>query len=706
MSLRPSIQKTARAATADLSRIGAVGGPSAALGAFLSDMAGGMIADANQAEADKVSTEAYAQGAAQGSKAAMDGAAPILPQDESTVRNKALKQGALAGWMARFDVDSQTKAETWAAEHADNPDAFKAKWDGMSSGTVAMVPPELQPQVRAELDRRGGLTLARLQSGKLQRDQKALEDRQNASILQAQLLADRNSENSWREGRIEGDDGAKAEDKKWLAYLDSRTDLDARHKVLERDKFLQTRQRAAVLGEFDRIKLRGLGAAESFIKDFRKPGRHPQLDPDAVEGIAAEMERHTADLRQQRAMAVAELRDQAQDAIFRAERGYGTPNIDALAAKARSLGATDLAGNLADAGRNARLAGELAKMPLPALQARVAELDTSAQTGSDDGSARRAVLAKTVLSNTITGLKADALEHFRHQGADLPVLDWDKPETLAARVKTADHLAGVNAIPVPALTKGEAASLAARLEQANYEDRAKLLGNLHQGLGTRRFPEVLDTIKETAPEAAQAGALMAQGPEGQKAARDILFGVDLRRTVAKDGATGGRQFMPPKDVVFKTQFQQELPPASVAGLSPQDLDGVQKAIIATYVAKSHAAGKASQDTLDAKLFRQSVDAVTGGVLKWNGQSMIAPVRGMTQDALDDVMGGLSDAALGGAQSIDGQPVTAKQIREYGTLRMIEPGKYLVQIGGQYLVGADHRPAILDLATLSSTSGGR
>lgn len=42
---------------------------------------------------------------------------------------------------------------------------------------------------------------------------------------------------------------------------------------------------------------------------------------------------------------------------------------------------------------------------------------------------------------------------------------------------------------------------------------------------------------------------------------------------------------------------------------------------------------ASQDTLDTKLFRRSVDAVTGGMLKWNGQSMIAPVRGMTQDAL-------------------------------------------------------------------------
>ncbi|MBR9970808.1 hypothetical protein [Magnetospirillum sulfuroxidans] len=699
MSLRPSIQKTARAATADLSRIGAVGGPSAALGAFLSDMAGGMIADANQAEADKVSTEAYAQGAAQGSKAAMDGAAPILPQDESTVRNKALKQGALAGWMARFDVDSQTKAETWAAEHADNPDAFKAKWDGMSSGTVAMVPPELQPQVRAELDRRGGLTLARLQSGKLQRDQKALEDRQNASILQAQLLADRNSENSWREGRIEGDDGAKAEDKKWLAYLDSRTDLDARHKVLERDKFLQTRQRAAVLGEFDRVKLRGLGAAESFIKDFRKPGRHPQLDADAVEGIAAEMERHTADLRQQRAMAVAELRDQADGAILRAVNGLPFDDLDKMAARARALGDENLARSISEKGGAARLSNSLAKLPLPVLQARVSEFEAAAKASTDNATAQRYLVAKEVLGKARTAMAADALTRLKAQGNDVPAIDWSKPETLVARAKAADHLSGVNGIHVPALTKGDADDLAARMEQASYEDRAKLLGNLHQGFGRRRFPEVLDAIKATAPEAAQAGALMAEGPEGQKAARNVLFGADLRRTVAKDGAAGGRQFMPPKDTLFKTQFQSALPPEAVAGLAPDDLAAVQQSIISAYAARSHAAGKASQDTLDAKLFDAAVADVIGGpVLKWNEKPLVPPVRGLTQDALDDVMDGLTAADLYGAQSIGGDPVQVADFKKYGTVRMHVPGRYHVFLNGQ-TVYRGGQPLVLDLAAL-------
>jgi len=698
MTLRPSIPRFARtAARADLSRIGAQGGPSAALGALLSDLAGGMIADAQQAEAEKVSAAAYAEGAEMGNKAAAEGAALTLPDDDGTVRNQALKQGAIAGWLARFDVDTQAKAETWAAEHANDPEAFAAKWHGLTAGTLKMVPTELQPQVRAELDKRGAKVLGHIQAAKLQAERKALEDRQNADILQAQLLADRSSENYWRQGDIAA---AQEQDAKWLAYLDSRTDLDARTKVVERDKFLHQRQRAAALGEFDRAKARGLSAAETFIREFRKPGRHPQLDPDMVERIAAEMERHTAELREQRRIALAELRDQAQDAIFRAERGYGAANIDALAAKARALGAADLAGTLLEAGRHAQLAGELAKLPLPALRTRVQEYDAAAKAATDGASARRAELSKRVLDATIKGLKADALEHFRQQGASVPAIDWDKPETLAARAKAADLLSGINGIRVPALTKSDADDLAARMEQLGYEDRARLLGNLYQGLGHRRFPEVLETIKEKAPEAAHAGALMAEGPDGQKVARDILIGADLRKAVGGTGSPAGRQYMPPKDDLFAREFQRELPPEAVAGLHPNDLRGLQSAILSAYVAKSHAAGLVSQYTVDTTLFRQAVRDVTGGVLEWNGQPLIAPARGMSQDDLDAVMKGLTDADLAGAQSIDGHPVTAAQVRKYGTLRMAEPGKYMVEIGGQYLVTPDHRPAVIDLAALA------
>lgn len=697
MTLRPSIQRIARSSTANLSAIGAAGGPSAALGAFLSDMAGTMIDTANQETAQKVAGAAYAAGADQGRQAAADGTALALPEDDGTVRNQALKQGAMAGWLARFDVDSQTKAETWAAEHADDPEAFRAKWDGLTAGTVKMVPAELRPQVQSELDRRGGLTLARIQAAKTHADHQKLEENQNASILEAQLLADRNSENAWRSGAVSE---AQSQDAKYLAYLDSRTDLDAGAKVVARDKFLSSRQRAAALGEFDRVKARGLSAAETFIKDFRKPGRHPQLDPDAVEGIAAEMERAAADLRERRRLAVAELRDKAQDAIFRAERGYGGADLDALAAQARALGAADLAGTLAETGRNAQLATDLARMPLPELQARVADYDAAAQAATDGASVRRADLARGVLAAAVKGIKADAMEHFRHQGADVPAIDWDKPETLSARAKAADLLSGVNGIPVPVLTKADTDDLTARMEQLGYEGRAQILGNLYRGLGPRRFPEVLDVLKEKSPEAAHAGALMAEGEAGQKAARDVLFGADLRRTVAKDGSAAGRQYMPPKDDAFKAAFQRELPADVVSGLTPGDLDGLQQAVVSAYVAKSHAAGLAKQDTLNITVFRKAVAEVTGGVLEWNGKPLIAPLRGMGQDDLDAVMAGLTDADLGGAQSLDGHPVTADQLRKYGALRMAEPGKYLVQVNGQYLVSPDHRPAVLDLGMLA------
>lgn len=693
--LRPS---SSRYRKSNLTAIGGQGGPLAAFGALATDLASNLISDAGDAADEAAALQGQTAGQTAGMEAARTGQALQLPTGDS-VHDQAFKKAALAGWAARFDVDSATKAETWAAEHAQNPDRFAANWQTYADATLKMVPAEMQPAIRAELDRRGQTTLGHLQAAKIKSDRADLENRQNADITSAMMQAERDSDIAWRSNNAAL---GQASDAKWRAYLENRTDLTAMQRVEALDKFARSRARSASLGEFDRAKTRGLASAEAFIRTFRQGGHG--LDPDDVDRWSAEMERDTADLRAKHAQAVNDLEAQARTALFRAENGFDGGDLSKFADRARALGATQLALELTDAARSASLRGELSKLPLPELRARATELHVIAASSSDAGSVKRAAMAASALEAKTRAVSSDFVGTLRGQGENLGAINWDDPTTLqnrAAAVSVAARKNGLRSAPL--LDHGEAADLVDRLDRGTWEDKARMLGNLHAGFGTA-LPQVLDGIKEKAPEYAHAGALWGQGRAGQKAAHDILFGAELRRTVGKDGAAGGRQYMPPKDENFKTALETTLPSAVTAGMDPAQVEGLRQTIMSSYAAKSHAAGNASQLSVDGKTLKAAVTDVTGGVVSWNGRSFFAPVPGMTQPQLTSLLDELNDAHLPVAQTADGKPVTAAQVRKWGSFHMTEPGKYAIEIGGGFVTTPSGQPYELDLGALARARG--
>ncbi|MBC7908592.1 MAG: hypothetical protein H7Y60_17825 [Rhodospirillaceae bacterium] len=671
-----------------LADVGASGGSGAVVAEFLTRTGMDMAADAQEADAQKVALQAATEGQAAGLTAGQTGAAPEMKSGD-TVYDKSFNDAVMGGYVASLDVYSHTQALELAGAHAGDPEGFRAKWEGLTAGILKQQPPQLLPQVQAELAKRGGEAYGHLVTAKAKNDLRVAADKSNATMAEAMAQHERRSEVAWRLGSPAE---AQAADASWDEYLSKRTDFDEVGKVEARATYQRTRQRAAVLGEFDRVKGRGLGAAETFISEFSKPGAHEGIDPDDAAKWGAEMERGLGDLRARHAQAVGDLRGRAEDALWRASRGYGADGLPQLAKQATAMGEHDLASRLSENHRSFEMAGELAKLPLPRLKEKVAELDAAARGGTDRASAQRAEVAKSVLAETASGLAKDPIAHARAQGFDVPKVDWNKPETLQARSQAADRLSSYHRFAMPALDKAETEDLAARLDGATPDEKASMLGNIYKGFGRARLPEVLDAIAEKQPEAAHAGALMTHGKDGERVARDILFGAELRKTVAKDGAGAGRQYMPPKDDAFKMRMAELLPHDAVAELSPETLSGLESAVLSSYAAKSHSAGLAQQTSVNLPLIRQAVADVTGGVVELNGKSTIAPVRGMSQHAFDDFMDGITDGDLAGSG------ISAKDLRANGELRMIEPGRYKVMMNGRYRAKGGP-PIVLDIGAM-------
>jgi hypothetical protein len=77
--------------------------------------------------------------------------------------------------------------------------------------------------------------------------------------------------------------------------------------------------------------------------------------------------------------------------------------------------------------------------------------------------------------------------------------------------------------------------------------------------------------------------------------------------------------------------------------------------------------------------QQAVNDVTGGTVRMNGGTTLAPARGMTQSQFEGVMQGITDRDLAGVTDLAGHPLTANMLRGMGRLEAIGPGRYLVNL---------------------------
>jgi hypothetical protein len=154
-----------------LESVGVMRMPNAAAGLAqgLSDIGAGFGLMARQQE-DEAERQRIADGRLEGTNTAVtadeNGNLSVKLVDNSTARNRAYNEAAMAAYAARFKLNAAKAATDLHAEYADDPAGFEAAWKGRMQGSVQAVPEQLRGI--AELTLRdigqqhlGALTLAR-----------------------------------------------------------------------------------------------------------------------------------------------------------------------------------------------------------------------------------------------------------------------------------------------------------------------------------------------------------------------------------------------------------------------------------------------------------------------------------------------------------------------------------------------------------------
>jgi transglycosylase-like protein with SLT domain len=271
---------------------------------------------------------------------------------------------------------------------------------------------------------------------------------------------------------------------------------------------------------------------------------------------------------------------------------------------------------------------------------------------------------------------------------------------LRQRGQIVQGVAADQGVPVgSALRDSELGSVRAVLSSNDPTVKARMFSDMQAALPEDVYKATLAKLGQNGPDAmldAFIGGLFQKSPE---LAKSVMQGRDAIKTDKRFAED---------DKDFRQEFDKLLPPAtfSVQGIS--DPSGpyatMRSAVLARYADMSVKANDTSGKVNNSRL-KQAVYDVTGGVLTFNGRTLIAPERGMTQDRLDSIIWNLTDADLPGVGSGSGKPISARDLYENGKLESIGEGLYLVQLGSDPLrpiyamkwdVSGNAEPFILDL----------
>jgi hypothetical protein len=209
----------------------------------------------------------------------------------------------------------------------------------------------------------------------------------------------------------------------------------------------------------------------------------------------------------------------------------------------------------------------------------------------------------------------------------------------------------------------------------------------------------LSAIAQTGVEGqivAKAGQVGQYSPQ---VAQDLMEGQALIKSGAADKLI-------PADKELSPAFAKSFPVQDFGnpGLRASTLNSAK----AYYVAQSAKSGDETGQ-FNADRWKQSIDAVTGGVVNFKGTSILSPVYGANEGYVRDAINRLSDTDLAGATDKEGNAITAKMLQrnEFGVsgqwrLESHGDGQYRIFSGGNdpttrtYLKGADGGAYLLDL----------
>lgn len=252
-----------------------------------------------------------------------------------------------------------------------------------------------------------------------------------------------------------------------------------------------------------------------------------------------------------------------------------------------------------------------------------------------------------------------------------------------------------SAEPLSALTGPDMRKMEQLFNTGTPAEVAPIIGAMMDNLSPDVAQATLAAIGQkggAARVAAVAGSLYSDNPA---VSESLLRGQRILAENSKFGFGG--------DQATRNNVEANFP----TSVFPQGMERAHNSVIqaarARYADLSYQAGDQSGD-FDEDRFVQSVNEVTGGLIEYQGATIIAPRYGMAQGQFDDLMNKLPDEALAGATVDGSQPLKKSDLT--GTyiwstpprLRSIGKGEYLIEFG------AEENPTYATYATGGDKSG--
>lgn len=390
----------------------------------------------------------------------------------------------------------------------------------------------------------------------------------------------------------------------------------------------------------------GLGVPPEAIKAYR-------------EGITADAKSYWSDI---------------QDGI---KKGYA-PDPQEFSLFARQLALVDDPNFKSQVGQfmNSEAAGQvIAQLPpqqraavMSSLQSDAADGATLAQQDIIAAASRYTQQSQEALSKDPIGYAAQ-----RNIAPPVPALDFSAgtdgiAAAMAARQKAVDLLRARGEVGnISALRPDDTTMLSNFIQTAKPSDQAALLGTLSRSLSAETYKATMADLagKADTNALATAGALYAENPD---VAQSVIRGRALLQA--------NPNFGPKKSDANNESIDEILPPTSFGAGLEGGRQQLLEAAKARYADLSNFAGDTSGE-LNSTRMTQAINDVTGGALTLNGDTVIAPQYGMTQDQFDQTMKNLPPEAVAGAISADGTPITPRDIWRQGRLKAIGDGQYLI-----------------------------
>ncbi|RCI79527.1 hypothetical protein DNK03_08140 [Brucella anthropi] len=242
----------------------------------------------------------------------------------------------------------------------------------------------------------------------------------------------------------------------------------------------------------------------------------------------------------------------------------------------------------------------------------------------------------------------------------------------AARQQTVDLLQARGMVQpgTSALRPQDKAVLNQVMTQGTPGEQATLFGAMSKNLSMKTYMATMADLAgdANARTSASAGALYQYNPQ-------VAEGVLRGQALVKENPN----YAPKKTDDNQASIDDILPPQAFGAGLEASRQTLLDSARARYADLSNTAGDTSGEFNEDRM-TQAVNEVTGGMIDFNGQSIIAPRYGMNQEDFDKMMYSLSDDYLSDAITELGQQITASDLRRYGRLRAVGHGRYLVDFG--------------------------